>query len=296
MYAFENDAPNFFTSILGKKGVDDNHDEKNMNEDDQCLITFESFEGKEKVTLECGHSFLYGPLFDDIFHHKSKHNLSEMKRVEPNQIRCPYCRHLQNSLLSSSSSSSSSSSFSPKKLIYGVNTCFQGVELEIIDPFVLEKEVYKIRTSSDFRWSYISQCNFKNLRNDDDEEEDDDDDDDETVVKPDKKIKCGARFTGIGQTWICEKQFAGKFTKLEKKVSTVHLCMHHCMRSDIPHLLQRGIVLDIIDKKRKSEEDEEYGKKYRCSFVLEKGANKGKTCRNKANTLSGSSQKCHLHI
>jgi hypothetical protein len=59
-----------------------------------CLISREPLYGRY-VSLECGHSFNYLPLFKDIYNHKEGKN----SQLKVNQIRCPYCRHIQNSVM-----------------------------------------------------------------------------------------------------------------------------------------------------------------------------------------------------
>lgn len=81
---------------------------QNMDSDDAepipnapiCLISREPLYGRY-VSLECGHSFNYLPLFKDIYNHKKKFNFKEGKhnQLKINQIRCPYCRHIQNSVM-----------------------------------------------------------------------------------------------------------------------------------------------------------------------------------------------------
>lgn len=79
---------------------------QNMESDDTiqnspiCLISREPLYGRY-VSLECGHSFNYLPLFKDIYNHKKKFNFKEGKdsHLKINQIRCPYCRNIQNSVM-----------------------------------------------------------------------------------------------------------------------------------------------------------------------------------------------------
>ena len=49
------------------------------------------------ITLECKHSFNYIPLFTEIKRQKEKDYDSRSLKV--NQIKCPYCRQIQNKLL-----------------------------------------------------------------------------------------------------------------------------------------------------------------------------------------------------
>ena len=53
------------------------------------------------VKLQCGHKFNYLPLYNDIVNHKLKFNTMETSQgqLKKHQIRCPYCRKIQNELL-----------------------------------------------------------------------------------------------------------------------------------------------------------------------------------------------------
>lgn len=51
------------------------------------------------VTLECKHKFNYMPLYNDLVNHKKKYNTMERKTLKCTEIRCPYCRNIQNKLL-----------------------------------------------------------------------------------------------------------------------------------------------------------------------------------------------------
>lgn len=73
----------------GEEAVDD----KNV-----CLIT-DNVLTDNHVILECGHKFNYIPLFNDIRAHKTKFNCLEANHVKINEIRCPYCRARQKTLL-----------------------------------------------------------------------------------------------------------------------------------------------------------------------------------------------------
>jgi hypothetical protein len=77
-----------------------NDDKEVQLSNDLCLIT--NLPLKEKfVELTCGHKFNYDPLYKDIFNHKKKYNTMEQNKnkLRLNQIRCPYCRNIQNELL-----------------------------------------------------------------------------------------------------------------------------------------------------------------------------------------------------
>jgi hypothetical protein len=53
------------------------------------------------IKLNCGHKFNYEPLYKDILNHKKKFNYLEQNKnkLALHQIRCPYCRNIQNELL-----------------------------------------------------------------------------------------------------------------------------------------------------------------------------------------------------
>jgi hypothetical protein len=69
-------------------------------ENELCLIT--NLPLKENfIRLKCGHKFNYDPLYKDIFNHKKIYSNMEQSKNKPktNQLRCPYCRNIQNELL-----------------------------------------------------------------------------------------------------------------------------------------------------------------------------------------------------
>jgi len=63
-----------------------------------CLITDNALT-ENHVELECGHKFNYLPLYNDIKTHKCKFNSLEANYVKINELRCPYCRARQKTLL-----------------------------------------------------------------------------------------------------------------------------------------------------------------------------------------------------
>ena len=65
-----------------------------------CLITNMPLTDRN-VKLNCGHMFNYIPLFNDIRNHKTKFNNMESSAgtLKLNQIRCPYCRNIQEGVL-----------------------------------------------------------------------------------------------------------------------------------------------------------------------------------------------------
>ena len=77
-------------------------DDSDNNIDEQsaqvCLITNTPLT-KHFVELECKHKFNYVPLFKDLVNHKTKFSSLDTHRLKVNEVRCPYCRHKQGSLL-----------------------------------------------------------------------------------------------------------------------------------------------------------------------------------------------------
>ncbi len=79
------------------------YEELNKEEEDSdeniCLISHEPLIPEETIRLMCGHRFNYGPLFKEIVNQKKNHNVLEVRRLSYNQLKCPYCRSIQNKLL-----------------------------------------------------------------------------------------------------------------------------------------------------------------------------------------------------
>ena len=86
---------NFYEELY--KSLDDSADNSNDNAQ-VCLITNEPLT-ENYVELECKHTFNYIPLFKDLVNHKTKFSSLESQRLKMNEIRCPYCRYKQDSLL-----------------------------------------------------------------------------------------------------------------------------------------------------------------------------------------------------
>jgi hypothetical protein len=95
-YNIENNI-DFYNELYTSLDNKSNNDENN---NDLCLITNLPLVNNF-VQLKCGHKFNYGPLYKDIFNHKKKfNNMEQIKtKLKQNQIRCPYCRNIQDELL-----------------------------------------------------------------------------------------------------------------------------------------------------------------------------------------------------
>ena len=80
-----------FYDLLNNKPQNDNTSKDNI-----CLITREPLDNT-KTTLECGHSFNYKNIYNEVIHQKKKQPI--MKYIKKHQIQCPYCRAIQDKVL-----------------------------------------------------------------------------------------------------------------------------------------------------------------------------------------------------
>lgn len=67
------------------------------DDDNICLISSLPLQHNH-ITLCCGHKFNYKPIFNEIKNQK-KYSHLETQKLKNNQIKCPYCRTIQNGLL-----------------------------------------------------------------------------------------------------------------------------------------------------------------------------------------------------
>ena len=96
----------FYIELKNSLEVDVKYDENNETNKDiyncqeieTCLISNVKLDNNF-VQLKCGHKFNYGPLFKDILNYKKKFNNMEQTKLKSNEIRCPYCRKIQQDLL-----------------------------------------------------------------------------------------------------------------------------------------------------------------------------------------------------
>lgn len=73
-------------------------DEVDYNDTNKCLITHEPL-NETAVTLECNHSFNYMPIYKYVVNCKTRFNNMEKKSLKVSQLKCPFCRNVQNTLL-----------------------------------------------------------------------------------------------------------------------------------------------------------------------------------------------------
>ena len=75
----------------------DSLDNEEIDRTNICLINQEQLE-EDHVTLECKHKFNYLPIFNEIANQKKK-SYYETTTLSMYQIKCPYCRRVQNGLI-----------------------------------------------------------------------------------------------------------------------------------------------------------------------------------------------------
>ena len=82
--------------------TDNNNTEDQDNQDNYCLLTKEPLDNIH-IKLECGHKFNYVPLYREVVMQKTT-GMSSIGYYQPyslkrNEIKCPYCRTVQDKLL-----------------------------------------------------------------------------------------------------------------------------------------------------------------------------------------------------
>lgn len=94
------DSIDFYTLLNAELGniTNNNIINNDISNNKECLITYEPLK-KYYITLECGHTFNYLPIIKEVYNQKYVHNNYEVTRLGKYQIKCPYCRNIQNSLL-----------------------------------------------------------------------------------------------------------------------------------------------------------------------------------------------------
>ena len=103
-------------------------------EEEKCLITDAPLT-EHFVALSCGHKFNYLPLYEEVKYQKLNKHCLEVSRLNPCEIKCPYCRKIQRSLLPYHESLDHNA---PK--IYGVNSYVAPPPVTLSKP-VLKKPV-----------------------------------------------------------------------------------------------------------------------------------------------------------
>lgn len=78
------------------------YQENESDYDNNCLISGVTLNSETSIKLECGHSFDYEALFNDIQESKygNSYNYSyNYNKLRDHQLRCPYCRQIQDCIL-----------------------------------------------------------------------------------------------------------------------------------------------------------------------------------------------------
>jgi hypothetical protein len=83
-----------FNQELIKSICNTDEDETSKN----CLISGMPL-NEEYITLRCGHQFNYESIFKEVKRQKKEINYLETARLNKTQIKCPYCRNIQEGLL-----------------------------------------------------------------------------------------------------------------------------------------------------------------------------------------------------
>lgn len=91
-YTVEDDI-NFFDELKSSlKGSESAKELKELKES-LCLISNSAL-SEHHMTLKCGHSFNYLPLYNEVKCQKTQKNHMEVTRLLWNEIKCPYCRKI----------------------------------------------------------------------------------------------------------------------------------------------------------------------------------------------------------
>lgn len=118
---------NFFEELLKTEDPVVNNDKNAL-----CLITDAPL-SEFYVELACKHTFNYLPLYAEVKYQKLNKHCLEVSRLNVNEIKCPYCRKIQQTLLPYYESLDQ---VAPK--IYGVNSY---VPNPVITKTVIKKPV-----------------------------------------------------------------------------------------------------------------------------------------------------------
>ena len=70
----------------------------NDSKQELCLISKEEL-NQSKITLECGHTFNYLPIYQEFKEQKNNKKNSLKNKLRVDQLKCPYCRNIQNGLI-----------------------------------------------------------------------------------------------------------------------------------------------------------------------------------------------------
>jgi len=90
----DNNIPNII-----ENSIENSIENNKAYTENTCLISGKTLNEKNIITLECNHVFNYESLYNEIIRQKRYVNYNEITRLTINQIKCPYCRNIQDKLL-----------------------------------------------------------------------------------------------------------------------------------------------------------------------------------------------------
>ena len=73
-------------------------EEESKQNEETCLISGDKLEDNF-VKLECKHKFNYKDIYNEVYKQKTQPWHSEINKVKTTQLKCPYCRNIQNGVL-----------------------------------------------------------------------------------------------------------------------------------------------------------------------------------------------------
>jgi hypothetical protein len=93
---------NFFAQLKNMLNHSEVGEDENEDQDNSCLLTKEPLQNIH-IVLACGHKFNYVPLYREVIAQKtiglSSTGYYTSHSLKRNEIKCPYCRNVQDKLL-----------------------------------------------------------------------------------------------------------------------------------------------------------------------------------------------------
>lgn len=80
------------------QSIGDSNNEIGDSDELLCMITYDKLED-DHIKLDCNHCFNYEAIFNEVRNQKTRINNLEVQKLGKDQIKCPYCRNIQNSIL-----------------------------------------------------------------------------------------------------------------------------------------------------------------------------------------------------
>ena len=93
---------NFFAQLKNMLNNSEAGEDENEDQDNSCLLTKEPLQNIH-IVLACGHKFNYVPIYREVIAQKtiglSSTGYYTSHSLKRNEIKCPYCRNVQDKLL-----------------------------------------------------------------------------------------------------------------------------------------------------------------------------------------------------